>query len=134
MIDVTVPNLVGQTGQIGQEAAQNAGFTVRTVGEGETVTAQIPAGGAVIPSGSQIVLYLGQEKPADLVTVPDTRGRTAGEAKDLLAQYGLYLKVSGDSRYMSSSAVVASQSINVGTEVERGTVVTCMFADNTMVD
>ena len=35
---------------------------------------------------------------------------------------------------MSASAVVASQSINVGTSVERGTVVECLFADNTMVD
>ena len=34
----------------------------------------------------------------------------------------------------TGGAVVASQSINVGTDVERGTVVTCMFADNTMVD
>ena len=132
MIDVTVPNLVGQTAQIGREAAETAGFTVRTVGEGETVTAQIPVGGAAIPSGSQVVLYLGEEKPTDLVSVPDVRGKTADQAKQALAQEGLYLKVGGSSRYMSSGALAASQSISPGAQVERGTVVECRFADNTM--
>ena len=133
-IDMVVPNVVGQTAQIGQEALQNSGFTVRTVGEGDLVTDQIPVGGAVIPSGSQVVLYLGQEKPTDLVEVPDVRGRTASQAQEILGQYGLYLKVSGSSSYMSSDAVVASQAIRVGTSVERGTVVECLFSDNTMVD
>ena len=133
-IDVTVPNLVGQTAQVGQEAAAGAGFTVRTVGEGDTVTAQIPVGGAVIPSGSEVVLYLGADKPTDLVTVPDVRGKTSAGAQQTLAQYGLYLKIGGSSSYMSDQAVVASQSINVGTSVERGTVVECLFADNTLVD
>ena len=134
MIDVTVPNLVGQTAQVGQQAAADSGFQVRTVGQGDTVTAQIPTGGASIPGGSEIVLYLGEEKPTDLVTVPDVRGKTAAQAQEALAQYGLYLKVGGTSRYMSSNAIVASQTIQVGASVERGTVVECLFADNTMVD
>ena len=134
MVDVTVPNLVGQTAQVGRESAAGAGFTVRMVGEGDTVTAQIPVGGASIPSGSEVVLYLGAEKPTDLVTVPDVRGKTAAQAREILSQHGLYLKVGGSSSYMSANAVAASQSINVGTSVERGTVVECLFADNTMVD
>ncbi len=133
-IDVTVPNLVGQTAQIGRESVTGAGFQVRTVGEGDTVTAQIPVGGAVIPSGSEVILYLGEEKPDELVAVPDVRGRTAAQAQEILARYGLYLKVGGSSRYMSSNAIVASQEIAVGASVERGTVVTCLFSDNTMTD
>ncbi len=134
MIDVTVPNLVGQTADIGKSAAESAGFAVRTVGEGDTVTGQIPVGGAIIPSGSKIVLYLGAEKPTDLVTVPDVRGQTAQGAQESLAMFGLYLKIGGSSRYMSSKAVVAGQSVVIGTQVERGTVVECTFVDNTMVD
>lgn len=133
-IDMTVPKVVGQTAQIGAEAARNMGFSVRTVGEGDTVTAQIPSGGAVIPSGSEIILYLGEEKPTDLVSVPNVRGQTAAQAQETLAQYGLYLKVSGSSSYMSSGATVAGQELSPGTQVERGTVVTCLFSDNTMVD
>ena len=134
MIDVTVPNLVGQTADIGKSAAESAGFSIRTVGEGDTVTAQIPVGGAIIPSGSKIVLYLGAEKPTDLVTVPDVRGQTAQGAQESLAMFGLYLKIGGSSRYMSSKALVAGQSVAIGTEVERGTVVECTFVDNTLVD
>lgn len=133
-IDVTVPNVVAQTAQIGQEAIKSAGFTVRTVGEGDTVTAQIPVGGAVIPSGSQVVLYLGEEKPTDQVKVPSLWGMTASQAQAVLAKYGLYLRVGGTSRYMSANATVASQSIYSGTEVDRGTVIECLFSDNTMID
>lgn len=48
--------------------------------------------------------------------------------------FGLYLKIGGSSRYMSSKALVAGQSVAIGTEVERGTVVECTFVDNTLVD
>ena len=131
---MTVPKVVGQTAQIGIEAAKNIGFTVRTVGQGDTVTAQIPSGGAVIPSGSEIILYLGEEKPSDLVSVPDVRGKTAAQAREILAGNGLYLKIGGSSSYMSSDAIVASQELTIGAQVERGTVVVCLFSDNTMID
>ncbi|MDE6108059.1 MAG: PASTA domain-containing protein, partial [Oscillospiraceae bacterium] len=133
-IDITVPNVVNQTAQIGVEAIEGAGFTVRKVGRGDTVTGQIPVGGAVIPSGSQVVLYFGEEKPTDLVTVPSLWGKTAAQAQEILSRNGLYLRVDGTSRYLSASAIVASQSILSGTQVERGTVIECQFADNTMVD
>lgn len=133
-IDITVPNVVGQTAQVGAEAMERSGFTVRTEGEGSTVTGQIPAGGAVIPSGSQVILYLEEEQPTDQVTVPGLWGKTAAEAQEILSKKGLYLRVGGSSRYMSSAATVASQAITPGTKVDRGTVVECQFSDNTVVD
>lgn len=133
-IDITVPSVVGQTAQVGIEAIERSGFTVRTVGEGDTVTGQIPSGGAVIPSGSQVILYLGEEKPTDLVSVPSLWGKTAAEAQEILSKKGLYLRVGGTSRYMSAAATVASQGIAPGEKVERGTVVECQFSDNTVVD
>ncbi len=133
-IDLTVPNVVGQTAQIAQDALKSNGFTYRVVGEGETVTDQIPVGGAVIPSGSQVVLYMGEEKPTDQVAVPSLWGKTAAEAQEILRPFGLYLRVGGTSRYMSANATVASQSIYWGTLVERGTVIECRFSDNTVQD
>ena len=133
-IDVTVPNVVGQVADVGIDAAESAGFTVRTVGEGDTVTGQIPVGGAVIPSGSQVVLYLGEEKPTDQVAIPSLWGKTAAQAQEILSKSGLYLRVGGSSRYMSANATVASQSIAWGTLVDRGTVVECQFSDNTVIE
>lgn len=133
-IDTIVPNLVGQPAQVGTESAQGAGFTVRTVGDGDVVTGQIPTGGAAIPRGSEVVLYLGAEKPTDQVTVPNIMGCTASQAQAELAKHGLYLKVAGSSSYMSADAVVGGQTIYAGTAVERGTVVECMFIDNTLRD
>ena len=132
-IDMTVPNLVGQSAQVGVEAAQNAGFTVRTVGEGDKVTAQIPVGGAMIPNGSQIVLYLDAEKPDEPVKVPSLRGKSLEQAREALAKLDLYLKVGGSDRYLSSGATVATQSVSAGTLVEPGTVIDCTFSDNSMV-
>jgi len=132
-IDMTVPNLVGQTAQVGVEAAKNAGFTVRTVGEGDKVTAQIPVGGAMIPNGSQIVLYLDAEKPDEQVKVPSLRGKSLEQAREALAKLDLYLKVGGSDRYLSSGATVATQSVAAGTMVEPGTVIDCTFSDNSMV-
>ena len=33
------------------------------LGDGATVTDQTPAGGAIVPTGAEIILYMGAEKP-----------------------------------------------------------------------
>ena len=61
--DTTVPNVVGQTREAAEDRLADLGFTFRTVGDGDTVTDQTPAGGAIVPGNASIILYLGQEKP-----------------------------------------------------------------------
>jgi stage V sporulation protein D (sporulation-specific penicillin-binding protein) len=48
------------------------------VGSGATVTDQTPAGGAIIPGGATVILYLGEKKPDAKCTVPDVRGQDGG--------------------------------------------------------
>ena len=64
------PQLVGGTVSNAEVALKLKKLTYRTVGEGDTITGQIPASGATIPSGSEVIIYLGAEKPADPVKVP----------------------------------------------------------------
>ncbi len=129
-VDVLTPNLVGLPAADAQARAKQKGFTVRTVGSGETVTDQIPAQGASIPGGSQIVLYLGETKPAELATVPDVTGKSPTAAQDALAAAGLYMKAAGLLGSDTSGAIAAGQSIAPGAGVERGTVVRVQFMDN----
>ena len=128
--DTAVPGVVGLSAADAQTRLEKANFTVRTVGTGEVVTDQLPASGASIPGGSQVVLYLGEEKPKDLVAVPDLTGKTPEAARTALQELGLYIRVSGATGYYTSSTVAVSQSIAAGTEVERGTVVDVQFMDN----
>lgn len=127
--DVMVPNMTGLSAIEAQRQAEQLGLGVRTVGSGETVTEQVPIQGVTIPGGSQIVLYLGEARPTDLVTVPDLSGRSPSEAKTILAEAGLYMKAAGVESG-EAGIIVAGQSIEAGTSVERGTVVKVQFIDN----
>ena len=127
--DTTVPNVTGLSLADATTKLKNANLSLRTVGDGETVTGQIPAANATIPGGSQVVLYMGAEMPTDQVQVPDVTGKTAEAARQALAEVGLYLKASGSTDY-GSSTVASSQSVEAGTSVDRGTAVEVHFIDN----
>ena len=127
--DVLVPNLVGLDLASATASLEKNGLSLRTVGDGAAVTGQIPAAGASIPGGSQVVLYMGEEVPTDQVTVPSVVGLTAAQAEEKLAAQGLYMRATGASD--SSSGVVAyEQSVAAGTSVDRGTTVEVRFSDS----
>ena len=90
---------------------------------------EIPAAGASIPGGSQVVLYMGEEVPTDQVTVPSVVGLTAAQAEEKLAAQGLYMRATGASDY-SSGVVAYEQSVAAGTSVDRGTTVEVRFSDS----
>ncbi|MEG2097750.1 MAG: penicillin-binding transpeptidase domain-containing protein, partial [Pseudoflavonifractor sp.] len=128
--DMPVPNVTGLPLAEAQKLAEKQGLSTRVEGTGETVTGQLPVAGAAIPGGSKIVLYLGQEKPADQVAVPDVMGKGPEAARQALSDAGLYLKASGAANYYTNSTIVTGQSITAGTMVDRGTVVSVQFTDN----
>ena len=132
--DTAVPNVVGQTAADAKARLEAAGFSCRTVGGGETVTDQTPAGGAIVPGSAEIVLYLGAEKPTDPCTVPNVAGLTASAANQRLTDAGLILKISGTTSSTSGNVVALSQDRPAGTEVPAGTVVTVQFGDNSVLD
>lgn len=127
--DVVVPNVSGQTLATATTQLKNANLTVRTVGDGDTVTGQIPASGASIPGGSQVVLYMGTDMPTDQVEVPNVEGKTAQAARQALESVGLYLKATGATDY-GSDTVALKQAVAAGTSVDRGTAIEVQFIDN----
>ena len=132
--DATVPNVVGQTREEAKETLEKAGFSCRTVGDGDTVTDQTPAGGAIVPNNATIILYLAGEKPDDPCTVPNVIGKSASEANKAITNAGLIMKVAGATSTSSGNVHAISQDIPAGTEVDAGTVVTVQFGDNSVLD
>ncbi len=126
--DVSMPEVTGQSLSDAKAQLKEKNLSCRTVGTGETVTAQVPAGGAVIPGGSETVLYLDQEPDDTAVTVPDVTGKDAEAAGKLLTDAGLYMKIIG--AVGGQNTILATrQSPEAGETVEQGTVVEVEFSD-----
>ncbi len=132
--DVAVPNTVGLTTAAAKEKLTSAGFACRTIGSGDTVTDQTPAGGAIVPNNATIILYLGEEKPNTPCVVPNVIGRTAAEANKALTNAGLIMRVAGATGTSSGNVHAITQSQPEGTELKAGDVVTVQFGDSTVLD
>ena len=127
--DTPMPYVVGKELTVAKGTVQNQGFECRTMGTGSIVTHQVPAAGVSIPSGSNVILYLGDEAPADQVETPDLSGMSPAAAKTKLEEQGLFMRAAGvvDS---DSGVVMAAQSVDAGTMVSPGTVVEVRFVSD----
>ena len=129
--DAAVPYVVGKTAEEAKAALKSAGFTYRTVGSGETVTDQTPAGGAIVPNNASVVLYLEAEKSDTPSTVPDVTGKTPTEANKALTNAGLIMKVAGATSASGGSVTAISQNAEAGSQLPAGSVVTVRFGVRT---
>lgn len=132
-IAVTVPNVRNMTESDAAENLKKRSLTYRTVGDGDTVTDMIPAAGSEVPGTSEIILYMGEEKPTDLVTVPDFTGLTVAQANDTAAYRGLYILAKGTDQN-NNAVSVTYQDVEAGAEVPRGTTVTVEFTNHSAQD
>ena len=132
-IAVTVPNVRNMTESDAAETLKKRSLTYRTVGDGDTVTDMIPAAGSEVPGTSEIILYMGEEKPTDLVTVPDFTGLTVAQANDTAAYRGLYILAKGTDQN-NNAVSVTYQDVEAGAEVPRGTTITVEFTNHSAQD
>lgn len=132
--DTTVPSVTGLSLEEAKTRLKNKGFAYKVVGEGDTVNAQTPSGGALIPGKSTVVLYTGEEKPNEECTVPALVGKTPAEANVAVTNAGLFLRFTGTTASTSGSIRVLSQSENVGAKVPAGTVITVQLGDTAIAD
>ena len=103
------------------------------MGDGETVTAQIPAAGESLPGGSQVILYFGEPPETRTVTVPDFTGMTRQQASDAAGKLGLYILVSGNMD-IAPSVIVSWQKVSAGTQLPAGSTIELRFTDMTAAD
>jgi len=107
---------------------EGLGFSVKTVGAGETVMGQLPLPGQVVPGGIQILLYLEEPGTPRQVRVPDFLGLDRQKASDTALSLGLNILVTGNTD-LAPSVTVTAQSAAPGTLVSAGTPITLEFTD-----
>ena len=78
-----------------------------------------------------VILYTDQSE-STTVSVPEFRGLTATEVNTIAAKSGVNVEFSGN---ISTGGLKAyNQSVNAGTAVEAGSIITVYFRDETTVD
>ena len=132
-LDVTLSNYVGASVENASADLSWRGFAYEIIGSGSTVTAQVPQAGSMISSDTGILLlYTGDEKPANTITVPNVVGMSAYNANNTLVNLGLNVTFSGSVN--GSSATVISQNPAANTVVSRGTIVEVTLRHLDMTD
>ena len=126
-------DLAGKTVKEVKTLLKDRKITVTAVGEGETVTGQLPAAGQTVLPGGEVLLYLGEPMPQRTVQVPDFRGMNRQQASDAAGKLGLFIQPMGCTD-LAPQVTVCSQSEAPGTELAAGSTVTLQFADGAARD
>ena len=125
---VILEDLTGFSQKDAEKYLKSASLSAKIIGQGETVTDQIPSPGESLPGGSQVLLYMGEKVEYAAVQVPDFSGMNRAQASDAAGKLGLYILVTGNSE-ISPKVTVTAQDIPAGTEVDRGSTITLEFTD-----
>ena len=132
-MDKTMPDVKGMSLTEAQIAVTNAGLTCRVIGDGDTVTDQLPVAYSIIADGSQVILYAGTEPSVEQEAVPNLIGYSYTDAALILSWYGLFVRT--DSSVTNPDLqMVSTQSIAEGEMVDHGTIVnvTLVSGDTSM--
>ena len=132
-INVSMPNVYNLSREEAEAKLRERSLTCRVVGEGSTVTDMIPAPDSDVPGASEVILYMGTEKPTDLIIVPDFTGMGVAQASQTAADIGLYLQSKGADQ-SGADVSVTYQDVEAGLQVERGTTITVEFTDHSARD
>lgn len=129
----SMPDFTGMTEKEVKAALKEGKITLTAIGDGETVTGQLPAADQSVLPGSEVLVYLGEPTRERRVTVPDFTGMNRQQASQAAGQLGLSIIPIG-SDAISTNVTVCSQKEPTGTELAVGSAVTLQFADTTARD
>jgi len=121
-INVHVPRITGRSIEEAVSILEEQGYEYMITGEGDTVSAQLPARNAFVASGTKVVIYADTEIPKHQVTVPQLSGMTYLQARLALEERGLFIRTGGAPK-SDQNARVSVQSIMSGREVLYGSIV-----------
>ena len=130
---IPLDNLTGLTLKEARALVKEQKLTVTSLGEGETITAQLPAAGEPVLPGSEVLVYLADADGERMVTVPDFTGMNRQQASRAAGKLGLFVNATGNQEE-SPQVTVCGQKESAGTELPVGSAVTLQFADSTARD
>ena len=126
-------NLTGLTLKEAKALVKERKLTLTALGDGETITSQLPAAGEQVLSGSEVLVYLGEEEGKRMAAVPDFTGMNRQQASEAAGKLGLFVIANGNTEN-APQVTVCSQKEPAGTELPVGSTVTLQFADSTARD
>ena len=117
---IETPDVLNKSVIKAEKELRNSGVDVKLIGMGNNVVKQIPFADALINKNSTVRLFTEKELISDrnyYVSVPNFKGNTISEAKNIAKQFGLNIKIkeNGDK--------IKSQNKNPGKRVEIGSLV-----------
>ncbi len=123
-VEVAVPNVVNVPLDEAQKLLREAGLAFEIRGQGKMVYGQIPESGALVLTGTTVVLDLsgagGSPGQGEQVSVPNLKGMSIREAGNLLESLGVKLQPEG-------SGLAEGQSPAPGSKLPRGGTVKVEF-------
>ncbi|MBQ7741014.1 MAG: PASTA domain-containing protein [Eubacterium sp.] len=123
-LSIKAPKVVGESVSGAKSRLKSNNLKCKIVGKGDKVLSQSPIAGSPIPSGGTVVVYT-EKNMKKTVKVPDFTGLSVGEANSVAGEHGLNIEVKGS---VGSSDVIAyRQSVDKGSQVEIGTVISVSF-------
>ena len=132
-VNITMPTLTGMNEAEAAAELSERSLSYKVVGSGSKVTDTLPAAGQMLPGLSEVILYMGAEKPLEMVEVPDFTNYSAADVRWLCNDLGLYMQAKGTDR-TDVYVMAAFQDIEAGTMVEKGTTVTVEFTSGGVSD
>ena len=131
-LDLKTPTVTNLSVSEAKQKIEAEGLTPKVIGNGETVSYQMPEAGQTIAKNGVVVLYTEQDSGRSKVKVPDLSNLSVAEASRRALNAGLNIRIAG---ITSGEGIVSyRQSIDKDTEVEAGTIITVYFKTNTNID
>ena len=115
------------------QALEQLGLKVIVRGDGAAVTDQMPRSGSVITEGGRVVLYTDGAEAEPTVSVPSFAGMTPQQVLSTASTYGLNVELKGIHKD-DYSCHASTQSIEPGTMVTTGTIVSVQFIYNESIE
>ncbi len=135
-LEVEVGNYMGMMSFSAREAIEKSGLDVEIIGNGEKVTAQVPASGSTLSKqNGKVILYVGDAAPSNDQTVPNVIGMSPSAANRVLINAGFNISIDGATNYdVGSGAEVVAQYPEAGSTATRGDVITITFRHTDVTD
>jgi len=131
--EIVLEDYSGLTAADAARKLKGSGLRCRFVGNGDTVTGQLPAAGQTVPGNSEVLLYLNEVPDQRMTAVPDFAGMHRQQAAQAAGEAGVYLLVTGNTDVLPQ-VIVTAQSVPPNTQVPVGTTITLEFADRLVRD
>ncbi len=125
---IVMEDMTGMTAKEAEKWLKDNDLGHQKIGDGETVTGQIPAAGKTVSGGSEVLLYFGEAPAEEWVVVPDFTGMDRQKASLAAGKLGLYILATGNMS-IETTVTAATQSIPAGTKVPMGTTIKIGFVD-----